>query len=221
MLAKINQGFGLGTPYIVPREGACILCRGLPCVLACPTGSLNHDISEGSEAEMGLAVVSRPETCLSIKGENDLVYELVNLSDSDQLADSEKLKKILLRLIGKLTPDELDQWKKKWAFDEISVNTIPQILAKLNKENISWLVDFAEGTLQAAQACQICLETCPIKEENPIVFETRQDAETDRDYVTPVVQKTCVGCGVCEMECPTPAPSITIMPRLKWKEGAA
>ncbi len=221
MLAKIDQGFGLGTPYIVPREGACILCKGLPCVLACPTGSLNHDISEGSEAEMGLAVISKPETCLSIKGKDDLVYELENLRDSKQSMEPEKLSTILTRLINKLTSDELEQWKQKWQLEEISVQTISQVLAKLDKEHISWLVDFTTGTQQAAEACKICLETCPIKEENPIVFETRKDAQSGKEYVIPVVQKTCVGCGVCEMECPTPEPSITIVPRLKWKEETA
>ncbi|MCP4370457.1 MAG: twin-arginine translocation signal domain-containing protein, partial [Deltaproteobacteria bacterium] len=28
-LAGIGQGFGIGTPYIIPREGGCILCSGL------------------------------------------------------------------------------------------------------------------------------------------------------------------------------------------------
>jgi ferredoxin len=28
------------TPIIVPRENACVLCEGLPCIAACPTGAL-------------------------------------------------------------------------------------------------------------------------------------------------------------------------------------
>ncbi|MBW1695375.1 MAG: 4Fe-4S dicluster domain-containing protein [Deltaproteobacteria bacterium] len=46
-LAGISQGFGIGTPYIVPRQGGCILCSGLPCVLACLTGALDHNLSLG------------------------------------------------------------------------------------------------------------------------------------------------------------------------------
>jgi len=72
-LAGISQGLGIGTPFIVPQQGACILCKGLPCVLACPTGALDHQISEGKEAAMGLAVLSKPETCLARKGENDIL----------------------------------------------------------------------------------------------------------------------------------------------------
>jgi len=53
-LAGISQGFGIGTPYIIPRQGGCILCSGLPCVLACPTGALAHELSLGKDAEMGL-----------------------------------------------------------------------------------------------------------------------------------------------------------------------
>ncbi|MDH5750913.1 MAG: 4Fe-4S dicluster domain-containing protein [Deltaproteobacteria bacterium] len=138
MLDGLQNGFGVGTPYIVPREGACVLCAGLPCVLACPTGALDHALSEGKDAEMGLAVLSKPEICLAIKGED----------------------------------------------------------------------------------CTICLDKCPIKGMGPIVFEPRKDSQ-GREYKEPVVQKTCVGCGVCEEKCPTSEPAITIVPRLRWKEGAA
>ena len=52
-LAGISQGFGIGTPYIISREGACILCSGLPCVLACPTGALAHELSLGQMRKWG------------------------------------------------------------------------------------------------------------------------------------------------------------------------
>jgi len=35
-----------------------------------------------------------------------------------------------------------------------------------------------------------------------------------------VVQRTCVGCGVCEEKCPTAPPSITIVSRKKWQPQA-
>ena len=39
-LADIDEGFGIGSPYLDAREQACdFSCDGLQCVLACPTGS--------------------------------------------------------------------------------------------------------------------------------------------------------------------------------------
>jgi ferredoxin-type protein NapG len=70
VLADLSEGLGVGTPYIIARTGGCILCPGLPCVLACPTGALDHALSEGKDAEMGWAVLSKPETCLAMLGKD-------------------------------------------------------------------------------------------------------------------------------------------------------
>jgi ferredoxin-type protein NapG len=69
-LEQLDQGFGAGTPYITARTGGCILCPGLPCVLACPTGALEHTLTEGKDAEMGWAVLSSPDTCLAMLGKD-------------------------------------------------------------------------------------------------------------------------------------------------------
>jgi ferredoxin-type protein NapG len=191
-LAGISQGFGIGTPYIIPREGGCILCSGLPCVLACPTGALAHELSLGKDAEMGLAVISHPDTCLSVRGVNDLVFRLENLHKKGTFSpDQTELKDILTSLIKRLTADEKKAWQNRFSLPELSDKT---------------------------KACQICLEECPIKDEKTIVFVTRTHPDTGQDYLWPSVRKTCVGCGVCEEKCPTPVASITITPRLKWSE---
>jgi ferredoxin-type protein NapG len=221
-LAGIGQGFGVGTPYIIPREGACILCSGLPCVLACPTGALAHELSLGKDAEMGLALISNPDTCLSIRGVNDLVYRLENLQKKKTSSpDQTELKNILTSLIKRLTEDEKKAWQNKFSLPEISDKILLTILEQLENSDLKWIINFARSSHQAQKACQICLEECPIKEEKTIVFVPRTHADTGQDYLWPSVRKTCVGCGVCEEKCPTPAASITITPRLKWSEKQA
>ncbi len=69
-LADLIDGVGVGTPYIQARDQACdFSCDGLQCVLACPTGALTHDINYPAQARMGLARLSRPESCLAIRGQ--------------------------------------------------------------------------------------------------------------------------------------------------------
>ena len=170
-LAGISQGFGIGTPYIVPREGGCILCSGLPCVLACPTGALAHELSLGKDAEMGLAVISGPDTCLSVRGVNDLVFRLENLHKKKaSSADQTELKDILTSLIKRLTADEKKAWQNRFSLPEISDKTLLTILKQLKNSDLKWIINFAESSSQAQKACQICLEECPIKDEKTIVF---------------------------------------------------
>jgi len=218
-LAGIRQGFGIGTPYIVPREGGCILCSGLPCVLACPTGALAHDLSVGKDAEMGLAVISSPDTCLSVRGVNDLIYRMENLQNSrSPLGNQNELKDIVTSLIKRLTEGEKKAWQKKFSLPDISDHTLLSVFEQLGGSDLKWFINFGKASLQAQKACQVCLDECPIKAEKPIVFVSKTNPTTGRDYVWPSVRKTCVGCGVCEQKCPTPVASIKIVPRLKWSE---
>jgi ferredoxin-type protein NapG len=221
-LAGISQGFGIGTPYIVPREGGCILCSGLPCVLACPTGALAHELSLGKDAEMGLAVISGPDTCLSVRSINDLVFRLENLRKKKTSSpDQTELYDILASLIKRLTADEKKAWQNKFSVPEISDSTLSAILTQLKDSDLKWFISFTASSSQAQKACQVCLEECPIKDEKTIVFVPRTHPDTGQEYLWPSVRKTCVGCGVCEEKCPTPVASITITPRLEWSEKQA
>ena len=216
-LAGINQGFGIGTPHIIPRVGACILCKGLPCVLACPTGALDHQISEGKEAEMGLAVISRPQTCLSIKGINDLVFKLADLEEIKSREElSVELMHIITKLLDRLTAKEKHSLKEQ--FDLIGMEELSafDLRDEVMKDNLQWFVDFVKKSEQAKRGCRICLEECPIKEEQTIRFLGQRSNSSAKEEIWPIIQKTCVGCGVCEEKCPTAAASITIVPRLKW-----
>ncbi|MCP5055440.1 MAG: ferredoxin-type protein NapG [bacterium] len=57
----------LGTPSFEPRKVPCHMCPDVPCVAACPSGSLVPETAI-EDARMGLAVLTDQETCLAFKG---------------------------------------------------------------------------------------------------------------------------------------------------------
>jgi ferredoxin-type protein NapG len=67
-LARPEEPVATGTPYFVARTDPCEMCEDIPCVKACPTGALNHALTDINQARMGLAVLVDHETCLNFLG---------------------------------------------------------------------------------------------------------------------------------------------------------
>jgi ferredoxin-type protein NapG len=67
-LAELGEPVPTGTPYFEPRKVPCEMCSDIPCVPACPTGALDHELKEIDKARMGLAVLVDQETCLNFQG---------------------------------------------------------------------------------------------------------------------------------------------------------
>lgn len=78
LLARPGDGKQIGTPYFLPREKPCYMCRDIPCVPVCPTAALDRTlVTEKDEtgrerfninlARMGLAVIDR-DTCIAFSG---------------------------------------------------------------------------------------------------------------------------------------------------------
>ena len=68
-LGDLDEGFGVGVPYIDARVQACdFSCDAVQCVLSCPTESLSHKTDVKEQVTMGIAVLSRPKACLAKMG---------------------------------------------------------------------------------------------------------------------------------------------------------
>jgi len=81
-LATPGQPVTTGTPYFVSRTGACEMCEDIPCIKACPTGALDHGLTDIKKARMGLAVLVDKETCLNYQGLRcDVCYRVCPLID--------------------------------------------------------------------------------------------------------------------------------------------
>ncbi|MBF0470879.1 MAG: ferredoxin-type protein NapG [Gammaproteobacteria bacterium] len=67
-LAGIGEEVAAGTPYFIAREAGCEMCTDIPCIPICPTGALNHELTDINKARMGLAVIVDQESCIAFLG---------------------------------------------------------------------------------------------------------------------------------------------------------
>lgn len=172
-LADVDEGFGIGVPYIDARAQACdFSCDATQCVLACPTGALDHAITKKEEVTMGFARLAEPDHCLAMQG---LGFSGNARGDAFD---------------GMLRYEDIDRWTP------IKVRDYQYDL----------------------ELCDLCVRECPI--EGAISLEPMSDDPADKRRM-PVIHKTCVGCGTCEMMCPTEPAAIVIDTELTLAMGAA
>lgn len=202
-LSDLDEGVGVGVPYIDAREQACdFSCDGLQCVLACPTGALTHDLNYPADARMGFARMDKPETCLAVQGKG---FKGVARGAG---------------YTGILRYDEIDRWNpvpvSEHPYDlelcDLCVRQCPieiRITQCVEKDRQRAVAKEA-GTL--ARVAEEFGNECPPKH----AIELRAIAGTDdqgnsRVRMMPTVLDGCVGCGVCEMICPVEsAPAIVV-----------
>lgn len=67
-LAELGEKVALGTPYFTARKAGCEMCEDIPCVPVCPTGALDHDMTNIDDSRMGLAVLNDQESCIAFLG---------------------------------------------------------------------------------------------------------------------------------------------------------
>lgn len=80
--AGMAADVAIGTPYFVAREIPCEMCEDIPCVKACPTGALDHSLTDITQAEMGVAVLIDEENCLNFLGLRcDVCYRVCPVID--------------------------------------------------------------------------------------------------------------------------------------------
>ncbi len=164
-LADIDEGFGVGTPYIDARDQACdFSCDALQCILACPTGALSHEPGKPEEVRMGLAFLAKPDACLARQG--------LSFKGLARGADTTGLHRYAA----------VDRW------NPIRVSNHPYDV----------------------ELCDLCVRECPVK--GAITLEP-MSSDPDDKRRTPTVHPSCVGCGMCEMICPTEPAAIAIEAR--------
>jgi ferredoxin-type protein NapG len=78
----VARDVAIGTPYFVARDIPCEMCEAIPCVKACPTGALDHRLTDINQARMGVAVLVDEENCLNFLGLRcDVCYRVCPVID--------------------------------------------------------------------------------------------------------------------------------------------
>ncbi|MFK5968682.1 MAG: ferredoxin-type protein NapG [Candidatus Marithrix sp.] len=81
-LAELGDAIAIGTPYFIARSVPCEMCEDIPCIKVCPTGALDHSLTDIEKSRMGLAVLIDQETCLNFLGLRcDICYRVCPLID--------------------------------------------------------------------------------------------------------------------------------------------
>ncbi|MGB5964465.1 MAG: 4Fe-4S dicluster domain-containing protein [Sulfurimonadaceae bacterium] len=99
-LSDLTMGHGIGTPYIDATERGCYACSAVPCVLACPSGALDHHCEKPEDIHMGIAVLEFPETCIAMssspvpKGYNDKMHQFTDAQRNVTELETKLLEKL-------------------------------------------------------------------------------------------------------------------------------
>ncbi len=167
-LSNIKEGNGVGTPYINAFERGCYLCALLPCVLACPSGALDHHIDSVKEVDMGKAVVVNLDSCLALK--NKIPTQKATqraILHSHTCTAEEKSKFKLLPSSDTREKRELEEKvvKKMQSIENEPCNICVALCPYPNPQNAIELVKSDSGKKPIIKdecvGCGVCVELCP------------------------------------------------------------
>ena len=160
-LLDIKSGNSVGTPYVDARERGCYLCDLLPCVLACPSGSLNHDVIEASQVEMGIALLKNHNKCLALLNQEVTQEDIASiLTHSNKNEREEKVLNDVQSYVGKpctICADLCPYPQKEKA------------IAMVQNQQGQWYPQVRNECV----GCGVCEELCPVQGEAAIVIIPR------------------------------------------------
>lgn len=195
-LGDLVDGFGVGVPHIDAREQACdFSCDAVQCILACPTGALTYKKPPFFEVRDGARLAAAP----ILKAKEKDPEPTLNLKERIGVARLAR-PETCLAVQGKGIKGTArgGEFKGRMRYMEVD----------------RWKpIPIADHPYDLG-LCDLCVRECPIK--NAISME-RVKGPDGVERMTPVVHEPCVGCGVCEMVCPTEVPSIVIDAQAVWE----
>jgi len=167
-LADIAKGHGVGTPYIDASVRGCYACEAVPCVLACPSGALDHSTEKATDIKMGIAVLEFPNTCIAMT--NTPVPK----------GHSKKMRKFLDAQVN-LTELEKEVFEKLEDFEGKPCTLCADMCPMPNPLSAIAMVPDSKGgkrpeIYDGCVGCGVCEEVCPVS-QSAIVVKPRLSYE--------------------------------------------
>ena len=156
-LADMVKGHGIGTPYIDARERGCYACSAVPCVLACPSGALDHSCEKPEDIKMGIAVLEFPNKCIAMTNGLVTKEQIARIHTHPNTRDLEQ--EIL---------DKLDTFEGKPCTICADMCPIPNqksAILMVNNGNTGMKPEVYDGCI----GCGVCEELCPVNEPAIVV----------------------------------------------------
>lgn len=195
-LGDLDDGFGIGVPFIDARSQACdFSCDAVQCILACPTGALTYKKPDFLGVRDGAKLAALP----ILKAKEKDPEPTLNLKERIGVARLAR-PEACLAVLGKGIKGKArgESFKGRMRYMEVD----------------RWKpIPIADHPYDLP-LCDLCVRECPVKDAISLQPVKGADGVV---RMTPVVHEPCVGCGVCEMVCPTEAPSIVIDAQAVWK----
>ncbi len=168
-LEDIDGGASLGMAYIDPTKRGCYLCDAFPCILACPTGALNHEHDNIKFVHMGMAVIVNENACLAQHGKTvpnsaiDKIYNHTNILSTEE----HKTHKVLIsgiesekEKLQKKVLEDLEKFRGKECTicaDLCPFHPDPKEAIGMVSKNGGLIPEIRE----ACVGCGACVELCP------------------------------------------------------------
>jgi len=168
-LEDLASGASVGMAYINPLERGCYLCSAFPCILACPTGALDHEKDELKYIHMGMAVIVNESACLALENKKvpnsaiDRIYDHTKVISASEKAnhkveitgtESEKQE------LQKKVLEKLDKFRDKACTicaDMCPYTPDPQAAIGMVKKGGGLIPEIRD----ACVGCGVCVELCP------------------------------------------------------------
>ncbi len=160
-LSDFAKGHGVGTPYIDATERGCYACEAVPCVLACPSGALEHTCEKPEDIHMGIAVLEFPDTCLAMS--NTPVPAGYDQKMKDFTASVVNVTPLEEKLLEKFSGYEGEQCTL--CADMCPLSNPLSAIAMVPDEKGGQKPEIYDGCI----GCGVCQEVCPTKTPSIVV----------------------------------------------------
>ncbi len=169
LLEDIDGGASVGMAYIDPAKRGCYLCEAFPCILACPTGALDHEKDEIKYVHMGVAIIANESACLALKNQPVASLAIDKIYDHTKVLSKEEHQshKVIIRgdesekeKLQKKVLQDLEKFRGKSC--TICADMCP---FHPNPSSAIGMVDKDGGLIpeirEACNGCGVCVELCP------------------------------------------------------------